>query len=226
MEATQTMSIRNRIVGILVKRTRVQAGKSQRECAGFLGCSPSLFRQHEQGKRGFSLPQLEALAYYLDVPLTSLWDDGYAPPEEVEEEALPLALMMQLRRKMLAVRFRQCRQTAGLTQQETGRLLGCSAYIVSQYERGARDIPLAELEVVAERCGWPVADFMDDEPPLLGQAERQRQMLAKLGELTPELQGFVLEPRNALYLRIAMLVSTMKADDLRKIAETLLDITY
>jgi hypothetical protein len=44
--------------------------------------------------------------------------------------------------------------------------------------------------------------------------------------LSPEVREFVLKPTNQLYLRIAQLLSTMKADSLREIAETLLDITY
>lgn len=226
MEASQAMAIRHKIVGILVKRARMKAGKSQQECADLLGFSSSTYRQYEQGKRGLSLPQLEALAYFLDVPLASLWDDGYTPPDKARDEPLPLSQIMELRRKILAVRFRQCRQAAGFSQRELGELLGCSAYMVSQYEKGGREIPLAELEAVAEQCGVSLSDFVDTETLPLGEAEQQRQALAQLHELSPDVRDFVLKPTNALYLRIAMLLSTMKADDLRQIAETLLDITY
>jgi hypothetical protein len=51
-------------------------------------------------------------------------------------------------------------------------------------------------------------------------------MVARLEELSPEVREFVLKPTNNLYLRIALLLSAMKADSLRQIAETLLDITY
>jgi len=226
MEIPQAMSIRNRIIGILVKRARLKAGKNQRECAEFLGCSPFAFGQYEQGRHGLSLSQLEALAYLFDVPAASLWDDGYAQPEKAPAEALPWVQMMILRRKILAVQFRQCRQAAGLTQRALGQLLGCSADIVSEYERGKRDIPLAELEIAAERCGKGLADFLDEQTIPLSAAEQDRQILARLSELSPDVRDFVLNPTNALYLRIAILLSSMKADSLRAIAETILDITY
>lgn len=226
MDTLQNIAIRDRIIGILVKRTRLEAGKSQRECAEFLGCSPSTFSQYEQGERGLALPQLEALAHWFEVPLDSLWNDGYVLPEEEEDEALPMEQLMQLRRKMLAVKLRKCREQANLSQREMSELLGCSTYLISQYERGARDIPLAELEVAAEQCGQSLDDFMDDETIPLGRAEQQRRMLARLEELPPDVRDFVLKPTNALYLRIAMQLSAMKADHLRQIAETLLDITY
>jgi transcriptional regulator with XRE-family HTH domain len=226
MEISQATSVRNRIIGTLVKRARLKAGKTQQECAEYLGCSLFAFSRYEQGRQGLSLPQLEALAYLLDVPLASLWDDGYAQPEEPSAETLPLAQMMLLRRKILAVQFRQCRQAVGFTQRELGQLLGCPVHRIAAYERGERDIPLAELEIAAERCGKELAHFLDERTIPLSVTEQGRQALARLRGLTPEVRDFALNPSNALYLHIAILLSSMKADSLRQIAETILDITY
>ncbi len=226
MEASQNIAIRNKIIGVLVKRARVKADKSQQECAQFLDCAPSAYRRYEQGKRGFSLPQLESLALLFDVPVASLWDDGYPLPETTEVDPLPLDQFMLLRRKILAVRLRQVRQSAGLSMREMGKALDCSPYMVSQYEHGAREMPLAELEMAAERCGQTMAEFMDDEAIPLSPAEQRRRMLDRLDELPPDMRDFILNPTNTLYLRSAMLASTMKTDQLRLIAETLLDITY
>jgi transcriptional regulator with XRE-family HTH domain len=226
MEAVQTIAIRNKIVGILVKRARTNAGKSMRECGALLGCSPAIYGQYERGNRGFSMPQLEALAHFFDVPAVSLWDDGHVSPEETQEETLPMAQMIMLRRRILAIQLRQCRQKAGLTQRELSQMLGRTTNMVSLYERGMRDIPLAELEVVAEHCGRSLAEFVDEETIPRGQGEQLRYIMAQLDALPPDVREFILNPTNALYLRIAMLLSTMKADHLRQIAETLLDITY
>jgi len=225
MEASQAIAIRNKIVGILVRRARLRAGKSQRDCAEFLGISPHMFAKYEQGQ-GIPLPHLEGLAYFLEVPLITLWDENQTLPAEEADDPVPMASMIKLRTRMLAVQFRQCRQGAGLSRQQMADLLGCSAYRISQYEAGRRDIPLAELEVAAERCGQSLADLCDDEIVPLGRAELQRQFAARLDELPSDLRDFVLKPTNTLYLRIAMLLSSMKADSLRQIAETLLDITY
>ena len=226
MEASQNIAIRNKIIGVLVKRARVKANKSQQECAHFLDCAPSAYRRYEQGKRGFSLPHLESLALLREVPVASLWDDGYPLPEETEVDPMPLDQIMLLRRKILAVRLRQVRQSAGLSMREMGKALDCSPYMISQYEQGAREMPLAELEMAAERCGQTMAEFMDDEAIPLSPAEQRRRMVDRLDELPPDMREFILNPTNTLYLRVAMLASTMKADQLRLIAETLLDITY
>ncbi|MCL7453877.1 MAG: helix-turn-helix transcriptional regulator [Anaerolineae bacterium] len=225
MDARQTIAIRNRIVSILVKRARLEAAKTQQECADFLGCSPSMFSQYERGMRGLSLPQLEALAYFLDVPVESLLDPEH-PYEQQEEEQMPMSQIMELRQRILAVQLRKCREASGLTQQEMGEMLGCSAYMVSQYESGKSEIPLAELELAARQCGRTLDGFFDDDMVPLGPGVRQRQLVARLDELPPDVRDFVLKPTNSLYLRIALLLSDLKADNLRNIAETLLDITF
>jgi transcriptional regulator with XRE-family HTH domain len=226
MDTAQSIAIRNRIIGILIQRARTKAGKTQRECAEFLGCSPFIFSQYEQGQKGIGLPQLEALAYLFDVPVASLWDEQFPEPEEADDELLHLEELSLLRRKILAVQLRQCRMAAGLSQRDLGELVGRSAAVISQYEHGKRDIPLAELEVAAEQCNKSLASFLDDEALPLSPADRDRQALAYLGEMSPDVREFVLKPSNALYLRIALLLSAMKADSLRQIAETILDITY
>jgi transcriptional regulator with XRE-family HTH domain len=226
MDASQAIAIRNRIIGVLVKRARLGAGKSQRECGELLGCSPFVFSQYERGRKGMSLPQLEVLAHFLEVPAASLWDGAYPKPADPPAESPPVEQMLLLRRKVLAVQFRQCRLSAGLTQKQLGELLDCSANMISQYERGKREIPLAELEIAAEQCGQEMDSFLDDETIPQGQLEQERLQLAQLDELPPDVRDFALRPTNALYLRIAMLLSALKVDNLRQIAETLLDITY
>jgi transcriptional regulator with XRE-family HTH domain len=233
-DSAQAIAIRNRIVGALVKRARLTAGKSQKDCAGLLGCSQFAFGRFEHGQWGLSLGQLEALARAFGVPLANLIDSPEAAGGEPELDPLTVQQTLFLRRKILAVQFHQLRRDTGLSQQEMGRLLVHSPARVGQYERGERDIPLAELEVAAERGGRSLAEFFDEPPPAAapaaappdGPAEWERHALDCLRELSPEVRDFVLKPTNILYLRIALLLSSMKADSLRQIAETLLDITY
>ena len=223
-DSMQAIAIRNKIIGTLVKRARLKAGKSQRECAELLGCSPFAYSRYEQGRWGLSLSQLETLARPFKVPLANLWDDSSVSPDEPVDDTATLRQAMLLRRKMLAVQFRQCRRAGGLTQKQMGQLLGRSTGIIGRYERGERDIPLAELEVAAQRCGKALADF-GEQAAAPNRTEVRLESLEPLSELAPDVREFVLKPTNALYLRIAMLLSAMKADSLRQIAEHLLDIT-
>lgn len=226
MGAPQAVEIRNKIIGALVRQARLDAGKTQRECAEVLGCSPSTFSYHERGHKGLALPELEALACFLEVPLRALLDSSHAQAQGQEEEALPLSRLMQVRQKILAVQFRKCREEAGFSQEQMADLLDVSSYRVSQYEAADRQIPLAELEIAAQHCGRTLLDFVDEGNLPRGRAERERRMMARLNELSPEVREFVLKPSNRPYLRIALSLSAIETDSLRQIAETLLDITH
>ncbi len=226
MGVPQAVDIRNKIIGILVKRARLDAGKTQRECAELLECSASTFSQYERGAKGLALPQIEALAWFFDVPLQALLDGDHSLAQEDEEEPVPLSTIMKIRQKILAVQLRRCREATGRTQEELAELLDTSAYMISQYESGNRQISLAELEIAAEHCGRSLDYFIDEENLPLGRAERERRIVTRLNELPPEVREFVLKPTNSLYLRIALLLSALEVDSLRRIAETLLDITY
>lgn len=226
MEVPQAVDNRNKIIGTLVKQARLNAGRTQRECAEILGCSPSTFSYYERGHKGLALPEIEALACFLDVPLQALLDSSQALAQEQEEEPLPLSQLMQVRERILAVQFRKCREEAGFSQEQMADLLDISSYRVSQYEAADRRIPLAELEIAAERCGRTLQHFIDEGNLPRGQAERDRRVMACLNELSPEVREFILKPTSRPYLRIALLLSAMKADSLREIAETLLDITH
>jgi transcriptional regulator with XRE-family HTH domain len=225
-DTAQAIAIRNRIIGTLVRRARLKAAKTQRECADLIGCSSYAFAQYEQGQWGLSLSQLETLARLFKVPVASLWDDSSIPQDEPAGDTGNLQQMMFLRRKILAVQFRQCRRAGGVTQKDMAQLLGRSPGAIAKYEQGEREIPLAEMEAAADRCGTALAAFFDDQTLPPSQAEQNRLALVRLNELPPDVRDFVLKPTNALYLRIALLLSSMKADSLRQIAETLLDITY
>ena len=226
MGVPQAVDIRNKIVGTLVRQARLDAGKTQRECAEILGCSPSTFSYYERGHKGLALPEIEALACFLEVPLQALLDSSQALSQEQEEEPLPLSRLMQVRKKILAVQFRKCREEAGFSQEQMATLLDVSSYRVSQYEAADRQIPLAELEIAAGHCGRTLLDFVDEGNLPVGRAEQDRRVLARLNELSPEVREFVLNPANRPYLRIALSLSAIKSDSLREIAETLLDSTH
>jgi transcriptional regulator with XRE-family HTH domain len=221
----QEVAIRNKTIGVLVRQARLKAGRSQEACAGLLGCDASEFDRFELGQAGLSLPQLEALAYLFDVAPESLWDQTSASPEEAAEEGQSLDQLMRLRTKVLGIKLRQCRLAAGLSEEEIAQALGQPATVITEYELGKRQIPLAELEVAAEECGQPLTFFRDDPMIPLGPSIQGRQDLAELEQLPADIRQFIVDPNHALYLRIAVLVSAMDAGELRQMAEAILGAT-
>lgn len=225
MYTREAMAIRSKIIGVLLRNARIRAGKSRKDCAAVLGCSPDTISRFEYGRKDITLPQLEVLAYFLGLPITYFWDKN-AIPEEEEEIERPVDEIMTIRRKIIGVLLRQARLNAGKSQKQCAEALSCPVDRISQYERGQRDIPLPELEALADFLEVPITYFLDEQAAPLSTETPTRVGVETLAELPPDVRDFVSNPTNVLYIRIAMKLSTLSVDALRQIAETLLDITF
>lgn len=208
--------LRNKIIGVLLRKARLKAGKSLKECAQALHCSSHLISQFETGRKAISLPQLEVLARLFNIPLRYFWEEEAI---FAEEEPLP-AEQMVLRRKMIGVLLRQARLQAGLSQEEVAKALGCSPGRISRYEFGEMDIPLPHLEALANLFGVSISYFWPE------QSQSEQDYLARLKEMPPEVRDFFLKPTSEFYLRAAMKLSEMPVESLREFASSLLNITY
>jgi transcriptional regulator with XRE-family HTH domain len=65
----------------------------------------------------------------------------------------------RIKRKLQGVLLRQARELAGKTQKECAALLGVSPRSFSKYERGMKEIPGSELQVLASHLGVDVSYF-------------------------------------------------------------------
>lgn len=222
--AEEKLALRNRIIGLLIRDARRQAEKSKRECAAALGVSSSTITAYEEGRKAISLPELEVLAYVLDVPVAHFWE---GEPELAEgEPALPLEEVLALRHRIVGGLLRKARLEADLSQKELAETLGCSGSTISSYELGKRPIPLAELELLARRLKLSLEYFLDTLEGPVGEWHRQQEACSRFLELPEEMQEFIVRPINVKYLEVAMKLAGMPAGGLRSIAEGLLDITY
>jgi len=225
MYTKEAMAIRSKIIGVLLRNARTRAGRSRKDCAAVLGCSTDTISQFEYGRKDITLPQLEVLAYFLGLPITYFWDKDAIPEEEEMERSVNE--IMILRHKIIGVLLRQARLDAGKSQKQCAKALSCSAGRISQYELGQKGIPLPELEALADFLDVSITHFLDEQttPPTSREAPKGRGV-ETFAELPPDVRDFVSNPTNALYIRIAMKLSTLSVDILRQIAETLLDITF
>lgn len=225
MLTEEAKTLRNKIIGVLLRDARLRAGKTIKDCAAVLDCSPGTITQFELGRKPLSLPQLEVLAYYLDVPLSYFFDQEDLSSQE--EEPMPsFADIIAARRRIIGVLLRQGRLEAGYSQKECAELLGCSTSRISQYEFGQRDVPIPELEALAKFLSIPFERFLDETASTLTNYWQLKDEVERFKKLPPELRKFITEPSNILYLNVAMRLSEASADTLRRIAESLLDITY
>jgi transcriptional regulator with XRE-family HTH domain len=218
------LALRDRIIGLLLREAREQAGKTKEECAEALEVSPGTITEYERGRQPISLPELEVLAYLLETPITYLLDQE--ADLEQKEKSLPLEKVLNLRHRIIGALLREARHEARLTQKDLAEVLECPSSRISDYEYGKKPIPVSELETLAEHLDLSLDYFLDSQKGPIGEWHQRQVMQRRFHKLPPEMQEFVTTPVNIKYLEVAMRLAKMPAGSLRDIAEGLLEITY
>jgi transcriptional regulator with XRE-family HTH domain len=219
-----SVKIRAKKLGVLIRDARSAAGKSAEECAGALGISNTTFETYEMGDKSPSLPELEALSYYLQVPFEQFWSQDVMTLENQGTEPLQLPKLISLRHRIIGALLRKARMDAGLSMAEVSRAVDISAKKIKSYEMGEKTIPLPELETLAGHLDLTIEE-LQDQKGLIGRWTAQRRSSQAFLELSPEMQAFVTKPVNLPYLEVAQRLSEMSVDKLRSVAEGLLEIT-
>lgn len=217
-------TLRRKIIGVLLQHARRRANRTPEEVANVLGVPPERISDFEWGRRDISLVELEILAHLYRVPLAYFWSEEIS--DEHSDGKLPVAAIMGLRRRIIAVLLQQARIEAGRSREELARLLDCPPTRIAAYESAESDIPLVELEAMAQFLGVPMSYFFDQGIQPSGGQLPDMEELKQLAELPADVRRFVVTPGNILYLRAAMQLSALPASTLRRIGEGLLDITY
>jgi len=221
----QKMRLRTKKLGLLIRDARLARNRSPELCAQAMGCSLEEFQAIEAGQSAPSLPQLEALAFYLDVPLEHFWGNRSLYETEPPIPPANLRSLLELRQRMIGARLRLGRQQHNLTLGDMAEKVGLDENTLTQYEMGIRPIPLPELEILAEALELRLEDLFDQRGPV-GEWRLRHQAIQQFMELPQELQDFIRKPVNRPYLELAMRLSELSADKLRAVAESLLEITY
>ncbi len=218
-------ALHNRILGVLIQDARQASGRSVADCASLLGIPEADYLAFEQGERAPTLPQLEVLAYFFNVPIQHFWQGETLSAERREDEIrrrVPELLM--LRQRIIGVRLRQLRVQAGLSIQDVAEATGINAERIEAVENGEEAPPINELEALAFAVKANLDALMDGHGPV-GRWLQAQEDFEAFAELPAEMRAFILKPINRSYLELAMRLSEMDVNRLRTIAESILDIT-
>lgn len=225
MADKQAQVIRRKIIGVLLRQARTNAGRTLKECAEILDISAGTLSICERGQRDLSLPELEALAFFLDIPLEHLLDSQSASPEEAKAD-FPGTALLEVRHRIVGVKLRRARQDLDMSQKELAAQLDIPPSRISQYEYGHKPIPFTELEQMAEILEVPLNYFLDRGIGTVGKQQQRESDWQRFTKMPVDIQTFVLDPINLPYIQVAMRLSGVPANKLRDIAAGLLDITF
>ncbi len=224
MDSRTQVMLRAKALGVLIRDARLAKRLSVKECAQALHIKPATFRAYEEGRKSPSLPELEILAYFLDLPLEHFWEKETLSDAPLQTESLNLSLILNLRHRMIGAVLRQERMNAGLSLKTLAERSGLSVARLKSYELGERPIPLPELELLLQIIDAPIEHFFDESGPI-GRWMAEQREIQRFLELPFELREFISKPVNRPYLELAMRLSELSTEKLRAVAEGLLDIT-
>lgn len=207
-----------KIIGVLMRAAREKAHRTVNEVAQRLGVTPARVRQYERGARAISLPELENLALFLQMPL-SFFVGGESTIEQPAPKP-PTSAEARARRAALGVKLKQARLAAGKTKDECAQAIDRKAGIIGRYELGVSDIPITELDQLARFLQVNLFYFLEGKA--VGGETSGLMDLEKLARLPKEVRAFVLAPDNLPYLRMAMKFGDLPTDRLKELGEILL----
>lgn len=217
-------AIRSKKLGVLIQSARQSSNKTLAECAEVLNITDDQLESFENGTTSPSLPQVEALAFYLKTPLDYFWGREVSDPAREEAKVFERKRLMRLRDRVIGANLRKARLETGMTSLELADAANLSEDKLNRYELGEESIPLPELELLAGVVNRTIKDFQDDRGPI-GSWIKQQRVMQNFDNLSPDLQEFISKPINRPYLEISQRLSEMSVEKLRAVAEGLLEIT-
>ena len=213
------------MIGTLIQEARIQANHSIEECAEAVGVSADQFEAYELGEQPISLPELEAVAFYLDKPIEHFWARETALLGNNHRAISNLDQLMPLRHRMIGAIIRQARLEAGLSLEALAARTEIDNARLEAFELGDEPVPVPELEALSGVLGRSIREFQDQYGPV-GVWNAQQRAIQNFLTMPLELQLFIAKPVNRPYLELAVRLSDMSVDKLRAVAEGLLEITY
>lgn len=224
MNPEVAIKLRAKKLGILLKDARTLAGKTLKECGQTIGVSGSTVSSYERGQSSPSLPELEFLSYFMGVSPQRFWQEVVLSSEKTLLDRIASEEIFHIRNRQIGTLLLNTREKLNLTYDEITEKTGITYGRMKRFENGDSPVPLPELELLSNVLGLTIGEFFENETEI-GKWITSQESISKFSDLPVELQAFVTKPINRPYLEVALKLSQLSADQLRQIAESLLEIT-
>jgi len=215
--------LRAKMMGVLLCDARTSAARTMEDCARLLHVSVEQIQGWEFGDDSPSLPQLELLAYYLDVPVSHFWGIQTATITRAGGEAIQPEYI-SLRNRMIGALLHQARDEMKLDLAQVSEQAGIAPNILESYELGDVPPPMPVLLTLADIYRKSVPYFLETSGQI-GELLMMREAWKHFMSLPEDVRAFAANPLNVGFIHIAVLLSQMPADRLRQVGASILDIT-
>jgi transcriptional regulator with XRE-family HTH domain len=221
----ESSDLRREKIGLLMRRAREMSGRTRKDCAAFLHITQAALAAYEESRREPSLPELEALAHYLRVPVHALLDESVSTALMAPRVNLDVAEIIELRSHIIGARLKQARLNKGLAVKALAAEAGITTAKLAAYELGKRPAPITELERLATALDLSVDVLLDIGIGPLGESQLFQRQHARLDALPPDVREFVCDPQALTTLRAAMRLRQMSNEEVRAAGQALLELS-
>jgi transcriptional regulator with XRE-family HTH domain len=222
-EPGESLRLRAKMIGVLLRDARAAAGRTIDECARRLHVTPEQMEAWEFGDAVPTLPQLELLAYFLEIPVSHFW--GHHTLQATREDFTRAQTeYMALRDRMIGALLRAAREERGLSIDMLSIETGIAVEMIEGYELGDYTLPMHELTVLANGVRKNMSYFLESSSHL-GDLLTMRERWKNFSELPEPVRAFASNPLNVGFIELAMMLASMPVERLRDMGESILNIT-
>ena len=169
-----------------IKKIRKTKQRSLHDCAKLLGISKENYLNFEEGNGSISLPEIEILAVFLEIPPELLFKQSSFEIENfpiLNENKKPI--FTNLRNKMIRAELFLERKNAGFSIEELNQATGIPMAALEAYENEGTAIPIDHLLLICNHLSLPIES-------LIFQAETGQEQVVD-GTSQPEKLSEILE---------------------------------
>lgn len=213
----EARSVRGRIIGVLIRKSRFEAERRPAECAEFVGTTPQLIEAWEYGDSVPSWPQLELLALFLNGRSSVSRAGALTQGQRARKEYL------LLRQRLIGALLRSARRRVGWNIDELSERSGLEAGLIKRFEFGEEKIPVSDLAALAQFLKTDLSFFtaLAQTPSNLMPSNETRELST---ESNTKFHQFAGQSENRAFINLAMAFKQIAPADLHRIADALFAI--
>ncbi len=146
-----------------IKQIRKLKNRSLHDCAKVLNIPKERYHHFEEGNGVLSLPELELLAIFLEVPMQSLFQDSDLELDQaalLSEEKMPV--YKNLRDKMIRTKLNLEMENKGISVENLNDKTGIAMQTLKSYQENGESIPFDHLTRITELLGIPINSLLQN----------------------------------------------------------------
>ncbi len=209
-------------IAVNLHTAREKCGKTVKSCAAALGITNARYKKYESGELFPTLPELETLSYFMQIPLAELIhvQDGGSLCGAPIPDGDNLTHLMEIRDSVIGTLLQIERERNKFSLKTLATRCVIPVSRLKRWESGQNGIPMDELLRLTHELGIDVNTFFDVNSPI-GIWQKKQQQIAAFLDLPQDLQAFVSNPENIAYISLANKMKELQPEDLENVSQAL-----